>query len=117
MKSTFTLQKNKMRKALILAGLLITLTATYLFYQWSKRDTIVIPPTQTFSIPDSCWIVGSINIQQIKKDIAWSCILNGVFSLLFKADSSSSLLKDIIQSPEEFNINKDSCVNYFGKMV
>jgi hypothetical protein len=104
-----------MRKGLILAGLLITLTATYLFYNWCKRDTFVIYQNQLISIPDSCWIYGSVDIQQIKKDIAWSSILNGDFSILFESDSTSSTFSDIIKSPEMYSIVEDSTVCFFGK--
>ncbi len=104
-----------MRKGLILVGLLITLTASYLFYRSCKRDTFVINQNQSIAIPDSCWLLGSVNIQQIKKDIAWSSFLNGNFSILFDSDSVSNTFSDILKSPEMYGIVEDSNICFFGK--
>src|SRR6187431_1471257 len=100
----FISQKNKMRKGFIFAGLLLSLALSYLFYRSCKRDTLVIAPTDRVTIPDSSWLYGSINLKQIKKDIAWSTVLNGDFNKIFQADTGTNTLLKILRSPNKYSI-------------
>ncbi|WP_018344874.1 hypothetical protein [Cytophaga aurantiaca] len=103
-----------MRKGFIFAGLLITFALSYLFYRSCKRDTSVISPMHRVAIPDSSWIYGSINLQQIKKDIAWSALLNGDFNKIFKTDTNSNTLLKIVRSPNTYSINAQDNIQYFS---
>jgi len=59
-----------MRKGFIFGGILCITLLSYLFYHACKRDTLVIASNNRISLPDSCWIYGTINLNQIKKEVA-----------------------------------------------
>lgn len=110
----FISQKNNMRKGFIFAGLLLSLTLSYLFYRSCKRDTLVIAPTDRVAIPDSSWLYGSINLTQIKKDIAWSTLLNGDFNKIFQTDTSTNTLIKILRAPDTYSITEQDSIQYFS---
>ena len=110
----FILQKNNMRKGFIFTGLLTAFTLSYLFYRSCKRDTLVIVPVDRLAIPDSSWIYGSINLKQIKKDIAWSTLLNGDFNKIFQSDTSNNTLLKILRSPDNYSIKEHDNIGYFS---
>jgi hypothetical protein len=103
-----------MRKGFIFAGLLFTLTLSYLFYRSCKRDTIVTGPMDRIQIPDSSWLYGSINLKQIKKDITWSVLLNGDFNKIFQTDTSTNTLIKILRSPDTYSITQQDSIRYFS---
>jgi hypothetical protein len=110
----FILQKNKMRKGFIFAGLLLTFALSYLFYHSCKRDTLVIAPADRIAIPDSSWLYGSINLEQTKKDIAWSALLNGDFNKIFQTDTNTNVLLKILRSPNNYSITEQDNIRYFS---
>ena len=103
-----------MRKGFIFAGLLLSLALSYLFYRSCKRDTLVIVGVDRVAIPDSSWLYGSINLEQIKKDIAWSTVLNGDFNKIFKTDTSTNTLLKILRSPDAYSITEQDSIRYFS---
>lgn len=103
-----------MRKGFIFAGLLLSLALSYLFYRSCKRDTLVIAPMDRVAIPDSSWLYGSINLKQIKKDIAWSTVLNGDFNKIFQTDTNTSTLLKILRSPNTYSIREQDDIRYFS---
>jgi|GEM_PF-3268315 len=104
-----------MHKKYFLPALLITLLLSYLFYRSCKRDTIVIAPANRISIPDSCWLYGSINLEKIRKEIAWTSVLNGNFSSLFQTDSTANTLSTILKSPETYSITEQNNIRCFSR--
>jgi hypothetical protein len=79
-----------MRKGFIFAGLLAAFALSYLFYRSCKRDTLVISPMLRISVPDSSWLYGSFDLEQTKKDIAFSTLLNGDFNKIFQTDTTTN---------------------------
>jgi hypothetical protein len=104
-----------MRKKYFLPALLITLLLSYLFYRSCKRDTLVIAPADYISIPDSCWLYGSINLEKIRKEIAWSTLLNGNFEKLFQHDSTANTLATILKSPDIYSIIEQNNIRCFSR--
>lgn len=103
-----------MRKGFIFAGLLTVLTLSYLFYRSCKRDTLVIAPVDRVAIPDSSWLYGSINLKQIKKDLAWSTLLNGDFNKIFQTDTNTNTLLKILRSPKKYSVREQDDIRYFS---
>jgi hypothetical protein len=103
-----------MRKGFIFAGLLISFALAYLFYRSYKRDTFITASVHHITIPDSSWLYGSFNLEQTKKDIAWSTLLNGDFSKIFRTDTNSSTLIKILRSPDMYSITEQNNIRYFS---
>ncbi|HSY60735.1 MAG TPA: hypothetical protein VK796_02615 [Cytophaga sp.] len=103
-----------MRKGFIFAGLLLSFALAYLFYRSCKRDTSVINSVHHITIPDSSWLFGSVNLKQIKKDIAWSTLLNGDFSKIFQTDTNSNTLIKILRFPDTYSIIEQDNIRYFS---
>lgn len=110
----FILQKNKMRKGFIFAGLLAAFALSYLFYRSCKRDTLVISPMLRISVPDSSWLYGSFDLEQTKKDIAFSTLLNGDFNKIFQTDTTTNTLLKILRSPNNYSITEQDAIRYFS---
>jgi len=102
------------KKYILVTSILFLLSITYLFYHSCKRDTVVIKPQERVSIPDSSWLYGSLNFEQLRKDIAWSSILNGDFTKLFQTDTSSNTLLAILKSPSSYSIVEQNNIQYFS---
>lgn len=102
-----------MQKKYIFSGIILALLiVSYLFYRSCERDTIVIEPAERLSLPDSAWLSGSINLDQIRKELAWSALLNGDVFKLFQADTNSGTLIQIFKSPADFSILQQNNIPY-----
>jgi hypothetical protein len=104
-----------MRKGFIFGGILCITLLSYLFYRLCNRDTLVIAPNDRISFPDSCWIYGTINLKQIKKEVAWSSLLKGDLSLLFHSDTLSNALITVLKSPNTYSIIEQNNLLFFSE--
>ncbi|WP_299251615.1 hypothetical protein [uncultured Cytophaga sp.] len=104
-----------MRKAIIFSAILCIIILTYLFYHSCKRDTLVIKPSNRIGIPDSSWVYGSIHLDQIKKEIAWSTLLSGDVSFLFHSDTLSNTLIKVLKSPTTYSIIEQNNIIFFSE--
>ncbi|MGN6647306.1 MAG: hypothetical protein ACTHJT_12340 [Cytophaga sp.] len=102
------------KKHLFIVSFILLSGITYLFYTSGKRDTTVITPAVQLSIPDSSWLYGTFNLEQIRQDIALSSLLNGDISKLFQADTNSNILLKIFRSPSDFSITDQNNIRYFS---
>lgn len=102
------------KKYILAAALLCLVLLSYLFYHSCKRDTIAISPAEKVSIPDSSWLYGSLNLKELRKDIAWSSITNGDFNKLFQNDTSTNTLFKILKSPSSYSITEQNNIQYFS---
>ena len=103
-----------MSKRVHLVVFFIALCMLYLFYRSCRRDTVFITPADRVSIPDSAWLYGSINFKQIRKEIAWSTVLNGYFSKIFQTDTSNNTLLKVLRAPDQYLITEQDNIRYFS---
>ena len=103
-----------MRKRYFLLASFIILCIVYLFYRSCRRDTRVISPVNRIAIPDSSWLYGSVNLYQIRKDIAWSTLLNGDFNIFFQTDTTKNTFLKILRSPDDYAITDQRNIRYFS---
>ena len=102
------------KKHLFIVSFILLSGITYLFYHSCKRDTPVITPIVQLSIPDSSWLYGTFNLEQIRRDIALSSLLNGDISKLFQVDTNSNTLLKIFRSPSDYSITDQDNIRYFS---
>lgn len=107
--------KNNMQKKYFFSGaILLLLILSYLFYRSCKRDTIVISLNERFALPDSAWLCGTVNLDQIRKEVAWSSLLNGDVFKLFKTDTTTSALLQVFRNPSDYSILEQHAIPYFS---
>ena len=104
-----------MRKGFIFGGILCITLLSYLFYHSCKRDTLVIAGPDRISLPDSSWVYGTVNLDQIKKEVAWSTLLNADFSFLFNTDTLSNTLITLLKSPNSYSIIEQNNILFFSE--
>jgi hypothetical protein len=104
-----------MRKGFIFGGILCITLLSYLLYHSCNRDTLVIAPNDRISFPDSCWIYGTINLKQIKKEVAWSSLLRGDLSFLLHSDTLSNTLIKVLKSPNTYSIIEQNNLLFFSE--
>ncbi len=102
------------KKHLFIVSFILLSGIAYLFYHSCKRDTPVITPAAQLSIPDSSWLYGTFNLEQIRQDIALSSLLNGDISKLFQVDTNSNTLLKIFRSPSDYAITDQDNIRYFS---
>ncbi len=104
-----------MQKKYLFSGVILFIfSLSYLFYHLSKRDTLVISLNDRLSIPDSAWLCGNVNLDQIRKEVAWSSLLNGDVFKLLKTDTTTSALIQILKSPSDYSILEQNTIPYFS---
>ena len=104
-----------MRRKLYLSILVIILFLSLLFYVFNKREASVKFPSPVIGIPDSSWLAMAIDLNKIRKDIAWTSFLKGDLSKLFQSDTNTNSLIQLLKSPSDFGINEAKSVYYFSK--
>jgi hypothetical protein len=104
-----------MRKELIFGGILCITLIAFLFHHSCKRNTLLIGPSDRIFLPDSSWIYGTINLDQIKKEVAWSTLLSGDFLKLFHSDTLSSTLLSVLKSPSTYSIVEENNILFFSE--
>ena len=95
-----------MRRKLYLSILVIILFLSLLFYVFNKREASVKFPSPVIGIPDSSWLAMAIDLNKIRKDIAWTSFLKGDLSKLFQSDTNTNSLIQLLKSPSDFGINE-----------
>jgi hypothetical protein len=104
-----------MRRRIYLFVILSILFLSLLFYVFIKREVISESLSPSIGIPDSSWLVISIDLNKIKKDIAWTSLLKGDLNKLFQTDTTTNSLIQLLKSPSDFGINETKSVYYFSK--
>jgi len=105
------------RRFYIIGTVLIVILSFLLFNIYFKE-----PSTGTgaqkhhqLSSPDSSWLKASIDLNKIRKDIAWNTLLSGDFYKLFQTDTNNNTLIKLFKSPATFGISEEESIRYFSK--